>query len=77
MIVGIGFTAYYILQVNFWKQPPWCFGISAEGIGTVGMILNFVVMYIVSLVTKPPPQDVQDMVANIRYPRGAGAAAEH
>jgi cation/acetate symporter len=77
MIVGIGFTAYYILAVNFYKQPPWFLGISAEGIGTVGMILNFIVMYIVSLVTKPPPQEVQDMVENIRYPRGAGAAVQH
>ncbi len=77
MIVGIGFTAYYILAVNFWKATPWFFGISAEGIGTVGMIFNFIAIYVVSLVTKAPPKDVQDMVENIRYPRGAGAASAH
>ena len=77
MIAGIGFTAFYILQVNFWKQAPWFFGISAEGIGTVGMLLNFIVLIVVSLLTAPPPQEVQDLVERIRYPRGAGAATDH
>jgi cation/acetate symporter len=77
MAAGMAFTAFYILQVNFWKVPPWLFGISAEGIGTVGMLINFFVIWIVSLVTKPPPQEVQDMVERIRYPKGAGAASDH
>jgi len=76
MIVGIGFTAFYILQVNFWKVPPWFLNISAEGIGTVGMIFNFITMYIVSLITPPPPQEVQDMVERIRYPKGSLAASD-
>jgi len=77
MVLGMGFTAFYILQVNFWKAPPWFFGISAEGIGTVGMLLNFAAIWLVSLVTKPPPQEVQDMVERIRYPKGSGAASDH
>lgn len=77
MIVGIVFTAFYIIQVNFWKAAPWFLGISAEGIGTVGMIINFIVTYVVSLLTPPPPKEVQDIVENIRYPRGAGEAAAH
>lgn len=77
MICGIGFTAFYILQVNFWKVPPWFFNISAEGIGTVGMLINFAVIYIVSLFTPPPPPEVQEIVENIRYPRGAAEALEH
>jgi cation/acetate symporter len=76
MIVGIGFTAFYILQVNFWKVPPWFLGISAEGIGTVGMIFNFIAIWLVSLVTPPPPQEVQDMVERIRYPKGSLAASD-
>jgi len=76
MIVGIGFTAFYILQVNFWKVPPWFLGISAEGIGTIGMIFNFIAIYIVSLISPPPPQEVQDMVERIRYPKGSMAASD-
>ncbi len=73
MVVGIVFTAAYIIHIKFMGAGFWFFGISAEGIGTVGMIFNFVVCYIVSLITPPPPQDVQDMVESIRYPRGAEA----
>jgi len=76
MIVGIGFTAFYILQVNFWKAAPWFLGISAEGIGTVGMIFNFIAIYVVSLMSSPPPQEVQDMVERIRYPRGSTAVGD-
>jgi cation/acetate symporter len=76
MAAGIIFTAYYIIHVNFYKAAPWCLGISAEGIGTVGMLLNFILIYIVSLVTSPPPQHVQDMVESVRYPRGAAAATD-
>lgn len=45
------------------------FGINAQGIGIVGMVLNFAVTYVVTRATAPPPQDVQDVVEQIRYPR--------
>lgn len=77
MITGISFTALYIIQIKFLGIAPWFMGISAEGIGTVGMILNFIVTIIVSQLTAPPPQEVQEMVENIRYPRGAGAGIDH
>jgi cation/acetate symporter len=44
-------------------------GINAQGIGLIGMILNFIVTYIVTMSTPPPPQEVQDLVEQIRYPR--------
>ena len=74
MIVGIVFTAAYIIWFKFMHpelntDENWLFGISPEGIGSVGMVLNFVVAQIVSLLTPPPPQDVQTMVENIRTPR--------
>jgi cation/acetate symporter len=47
------------------------FGIKATGIGTIGMLLHFIVAYFVSRATAAPPQDIQDMVENIRIPRGA------
>jgi len=77
MVVGITFTFLYIVNIKFMGGKPWFLGISAEGIGTVGMILNFIVTIVVSKLTAPPPQDVQDMVESIRYPRGAGAATDH
>ncbi len=77
MVVGITFTFLYIVNIKFLGGKPWFMGISAEGIGTVGMVLNFLVTIIVSRFTAPPPQEVQEMVENIRYPRGAGAATDH
>ncbi len=77
MITGIGFTMLYIVQTKFMGVPPWFFGISPEGIGTVGMVLNFAVTFGVSLITKAPPAAVQEMVESVRIPRGAGAAVDH
>ena len=51
---------------------PWFFGISAQGIGTVGMLLNLVTTFVVSRMTEPPPQEIQDMVESLRSPKGAG-----
>jgi cation/acetate symporter len=45
------------------------FGINAQGIGVVGMVINFALMIGVSLLTSPPPADVQHLVEHIRYPR--------
>ena len=76
MIVGIVFTASYIiyfkpqlggpgLPENFW------WGISPEGIGTLGMILNFIIALIVSRFTIAPPVEVQELTERIRTPRGS------
>ena len=76
MIVGIVFTASYIiyfkpqlggpgLPENFW------WGISPEGIGTLGMILNFIIALIVSRFTTAPPKEVQELTESIRTPRGS------
>ncbi|RMG63014.1 MAG: cation acetate symporter [Bacteroidetes bacterium] len=82
MLVGIAFTAAYIIYFKFVNPEMnnadhWLFGVSPEGIGTLGMILNFAVTLIVSRLTPPPPADVQQMVEDIRVPRGAGAAHVH
>ena len=47
----------------------WLFGISPEGIGTLGMLLNFLVTIVISRLTPEPPNDVQKLVENIRIPR--------
>jgi cation/acetate symporter len=49
------------------------FGINAQGVGIVGMVLNFIVTYVVTQATAPPPQRVQDIVEQIRYPRRLSA----
>jgi cation/acetate symporter len=77
MITGIGFTMLYIVQTKFMGVAPWFMNISPEGIGTVGMIINFIVTITVSLFTAAPPAAVQDMVESVRIPRGAGAAVDH
>ncbi len=58
------------------KTDFWLFGISPEGIGTVGMLINFALALSVSRLTKPPPKEIQDLVEEIRLPRGAGEAHE-
>ncbi|HIJ78948.1 MAG: cation acetate symporter [Desulfobulbaceae bacterium] len=77
MIAGICFTFIYIVNIKFLGGSTWFMGISAEGIGTVGMVINFIVTLLVSSFTAAPPQEVQDMVESIRYPRGAGGAIDH
>ncbi|HIA46711.1 MAG TPA: cation acetate symporter [Candidatus Hydrogenedentes bacterium] len=74
MVTGLVFTSTYIIGVKFFGWSYWCFGISAEGIGAIGMLLNFAVTIAVSAVTPPPPQEVQDIVQSLRLPDHAGPA---
>ncbi len=81
MIIGITFTAGYIIFFKFIRPElnapaHWLFGISPEGIGTLGMLLNFLVSIPVSLLTAPPPSEVQELVDNIRSPQDAGPPHE-
>ena len=81
MITGITFTAAYIVYFKFINPGAntaehWWLGISPEGIGGIGMLLNAAVAITVSRMTAPPPAEVQEMVEMIRVPRGAGAAHE-
>ena len=82
MLVGLIFTFGYIVYFKFVapelnSADNWLLGISPEGIGFVGMLLNIGSACGVSLITAPPPTDVQDLVDNIRIPAGAGVAHEH
>ncbi len=69
MALGLVFTGSYIIQVAIFKDEPWFFGISPEGIGAIGMLINFATTILVSRFTPPPPMDVQDFVENIRVPK--------
>lgn len=78
MICGIGFTMSYIIYFQFLTDSKeYWFGISPEGIGFVGMLINFIIAFVVSSKTSPPPTEVQEMVENIRIPKGAGKATAH
>jgi len=77
MIVGLVFTAFYIIGTSYFGMPRWFLGVSPEGIGTVGMLLNFVITYFVSRMTPEPPKEVQDLVESVRIPRGAKDAHYH
>ncbi|MCA0893071.1 sodium:solute symporter family protein [Microbulbifer agarilyticus] len=82
MLSGILFTAAYIVYFKFVNPEAntpdnWWFGISPEGIGTLGMLLNFAVAIGVAKFTRKTPDDVQEMVESIRFPQGAGAASAH
>lgn len=82
MLSGIAFTTIYIVYFKFVNPAAnvpenWMFGISPEGIGTLGMCVNFVVSIVVNKFTAEVPQDVQDMVESIRYPKGSGEAHDH
>jgi cation/acetate symporter len=72
MLTGLGFTTAYIYYFKFHNPgagpDQWWFGISPEGIGSLGMVINFVVTLVVTAVTPAPPQEVQDQVENLRYP---------
>ncbi len=74
MITGLSFTFAYIVYFKFISPADnnaahWWFGISPEGIGTLGMILNFVVSAVVMRFTPPPPAEVRELVEHIRVPR--------
>ncbi|MEQ1438329.1 sodium:solute symporter family protein [Fontimonas sp. SYSU GA230001] len=81
MVTGISITAAYIVYFKFINAgagvDQWFLGISPEGFGAVGMVVNFVVAVTVAALTQAPPKSVQDMVEHIRVPRGAGAAHAH
>jgi cation/acetate symporter len=77
MIAGIAFTGAYIVWFTLMhpelsNADNWWFGISPQGIGTLGMLLNFAVTITVSRFTPAPPEHVQRLVDSIRIPRGEG-----
>ena len=81
MLTGLFFTYGYIEYFKGlflkWAGAPWgenvaehwLFGISPEGIGVIGMVLNFFVIIVVSYMTPAPPERIQHLVEDIRVPR--------
>ncbi|NEU72966.1 cation acetate symporter [Hassallia byssoidea VB512170] len=68
MLSGLIFTIIYIVSVKFAGVEPWFFGVSPEGIGTLGMLINLAVTLVVSRLTPPPPAEIQLLIENLRTP---------
>jgi len=80
MVTGLIFTFSYIAYFKLMNPDAnvaanWLFGISPEGIGVIGMLLNFAVAIAVARVTASPPLEVRKLVDSIRVPRGASDAS--
>jgi cation/acetate symporter len=76
MSTGLIFTSIYIITAapGMMNMGPWLFNISPQGIGTIGMLINFIVTLVVSRQTAAPSAEMQAFVENIRYPRTASAS---
>ncbi len=73
MLAGIGLMLFYMLKFKFdffggGSSEDYWFGISPEGFGSVAMILNFVVSFVVMKFTSPTPKKIKDIVNDIRIP---------
>lgn len=82
MVTGMACMLFYMLKFKFeWfgggTKEDWFLGISPEGFGTVAMLINFSVSLVISFFTPKPPEDIQELVENIRIPSGAGQAIDH
>lgn len=84
MVIGITAMLLYMIKYKLgWfddtlpSSDDWWFGISPEGFGTIAMLVNFLVSLVVCHFTSPPPQEVQEIVENIRIPSGAGEVTGH
>ncbi|MDG1958490.1 MAG: cation acetate symporter [Candidatus Binatia bacterium] len=73
MVAGLTFTAGYIIYFKFIvpeanTSEHWLWGISPEGIGALGMVINFAIAYLVTAFTAPPPASSIALVERIRQP---------
>ncbi|RRQ48894.1 cation acetate symporter [Maribacter algicola] len=82
MITGTLLMLFYMTKFKFdWfgggTPEDWWFGISPEGFGSIAMVVNFIVSIVIMKFTTPPPENVQEIVEDIRIPSGAGEASGH
>jgi len=73
MLAGLIFTLSYIIWFKFINPEinildHWLFGISPEGIGIIGMLINFIIACLVSVQSSKCPKEVRILVDNLRSP---------
>jgi cation/acetate symporter len=71
MIAGLAVTTFYMIGSRFYGLS-W-FGTATIASAIFGLPVGFLTIYVVSKLTAPPPQELQDVVAAVRYPTGGGA----
>ncbi|HCR29667.1 MAG TPA: cation acetate symporter [Opitutae bacterium] len=81
MVVGIAFTGFYIIASVYGGMKPWTFGIfdhgiKPQGIGSIGMLLNFAVTLGLSRIFPPPGEAALELIDSIREPEGVGPAID-
>ncbi len=81
MLGGIGLTGFYIVGVVFFGMEKWTLGLTAngidpQGIGTVGMFLNFLITIVLTPFFPAPDQRIQDLVDKVREPEGWSPAVD-
>ena len=88
MLAGLITTLVYIFMYKGWffvagtanlpdTAEYWILGISPLSFGAIGALINFTVAFAVSMMTKAPPIEIQELVESVRYPRGAKGAVDH
>ena len=85
MIAGTSLMLFYMITyktgligiMDPLPESEWWFGTSPEGFGVIAMLLNFILAIVISRFTPPPPENVQQIVEDIRIPSGAGEAQMH
>ena len=82
MVVGITSMMLYMIKYKLgWfdevlpDKSEWWLGVSPEGFGSIAMLLNFIVSITIMKFTPPPPEEVQQIVEDIRIPSGAGESS--
>jgi cation/acetate symporter len=73
LLTGLTLTALYMWATLYGGMEPW-FGISPEGIGAIGSVINFAVTIVVSKMTNPPSDEIQLLIEEVRHPRLGGEA---
>ncbi|RCV87604.1 sodium:solute symporter family protein [Billgrantia montanilacus] len=70
---------FFIPETNMLPNTPdnWVAGISPLSFGAIGAMINFAIAFAVSSATEEPPQEIQDLVESVRFPKGAGGAVDH
>ena len=85
MIAGTSLMLFYMITyktgligiMDPLPESEWWFGTSPEGFSVIAMLLNFILAIVISRFTPPPPENVQQIVEDIRIPSGAGEAQMH
>ena len=70
MVLGLGSGSWYLYMVKWGGMKPW-YGLDDLRFGIIGATVSLIAMVVVSLMTAPPDKETQDMIDEVRIPKGA------